>query len=62
MPSASGLSWTWVARSRLADPLPRWLAEPHPDWTRLDPGPPARRARRQSRWHLLVNARVEPAL
>ena len=51
-----------VARSRLADPLPRWLAERHPDWTRRDPGQPARRARRQSRWHLLVNARVEPDL
>ena len=51
-----------VARSRLADPLARWLAGRHPDWTRLDPGQPARRARRESRWHVLVNARVEPDL
>ncbi|MEK7836879.1 MAG: hypothetical protein AAB328_02735, partial [candidate division NC10 bacterium] len=51
-----------VARSQLADPLARWLAERHPDWTRLDPGQPARRARRESRWHALVNARVEPDL
>ena len=62
MPSASGISWTWVARSWLADPLARWLAARHPDWTRRDPGQPARRARRQSHWHVLVNARVEPDL
>ena len=42
-----------VARSQLADPLARWLAERRPDWTRLDPGQPARRARRELRWHVL---------
>jgi predicted transcriptional regulator of viral defense system len=49
-----------VGVRRLSDPLARWLAEHHPDWVRLSPSEPARRARRDERWRLLVNARVEP--
>jgi len=45
---------------RLADPLATWLAHHHPDWVRLDPTEPARRAHRNERWRLLINARVEP--
>ncbi len=51
-----------VGAGQLADPLARWLAEQGPDWTRLDPGRRARRARRDARWRILVNARVEPDL
>jgi predicted transcriptional regulator of viral defense system len=45
---------------QLADPLATWLAHHHPDWVRLDPTEPARRAHRNERWRLLINARVEP--
>jgi len=49
-----------VGARRLADPLASWLAQRRPDWVRLSPSEPARRARRDERWRLLVNARVEP--
>jgi len=49
-----------VGARRLADPLASWLAQHRPDWVRLSPSEPARRARRDERWRLLVNARVEP--
>jgi predicted transcriptional regulator of viral defense system len=45
---------------QLADPLANWLAQHRPDWVRLDPTEPARRARRDKRWRLLINTRVEP--
>ena len=49
-----------IGARRLADPLANWLAQHRPDWARLDPAASARRARRDERWRLLVNARVEP--
>jgi predicted transcriptional regulator of viral defense system len=49
-----------VGARQLADPLANWLAQRRPDWVRLDPAASARRVRRDERWRLLVNARVEP--
>lgn len=49
-----------VGARQLADPLARWLAQRHPDWVRLSPSEPARRPRRDERWRLIVNARIEP--
>jgi predicted transcriptional regulator of viral defense system len=44
----------------LSEQLARWVAERQPDWVRLQPGQSAPRARRERRWRLLVNTRVEP--
>ena len=49
-----------VGARGLADPLADWLAQHRPDWVRLDPTEPMRRARRDERWRLQINARVEP--
>lgn len=49
-----------VGARSLADPLAAWLAQHRPDWVRLDPTEPTRRARRDERWRLRINARVEP--
>jgi len=49
-----------VGARRLADPLAHWLAERPPDWTRLEPARRSHKATRDTRWRLLINARVEP--
>jgi predicted transcriptional regulator of viral defense system len=49
-----------VGARGLADPLAAWLAQRRPDRVRLDPTAPIRRARRDERWRLHINARVEP--
>lgn len=49
-----------VGARDLSEPLAHWVDERQPDWVRLRPGQPARHARRERRWRLLVNTRVEP--
>lgn len=49
-----------VGAHNLSDPLATWIAERGPDWALLQPGRSAYRAKRERRWLLLVNARVEP--
>ena len=49
-----------VGAREFSEPLARWVAKHGPDWVRLQPGRSARRARRERRWRLLVNTRVEP--
>ena len=49
-----------VGAHRLAEPLANWLGKRRPEWTRLEPSRPVRKAARQERWRLFVNTRVEP--
>jgi predicted transcriptional regulator of viral defense system len=49
-----------VGSQELSEPLARWVADRRPDWVRLQSGQSARRARRERRWRLVVNTRVEP--
>lgn len=49
-----------VGARDLSEPLAHWVDERRPDWVRLRPEQSARHARRERRWRLLVNTRVEP--
>lgn len=49
-----------VGERELADPLARALTGQRWEWTRLQPGRAMRRAARDPRWRLVVNATVEP--
>ncbi len=49
-----------VESHELSEPVARWVAERRPAWVPLQTGRSARRARREPRWRLLINARVEP--
>ena len=50
-----------LEQRQLTGPLAEWLARRRPRLTRLRPDRPAGRARRDSRWRVLVNERLEPA-
>lgn len=49
-----------VARQEQAELLAKWVAAQAPRVAPLSPGRPIARARRDARWHVAVNAKVEP--
>jgi hypothetical protein len=50
-----------LGQRKLTGALTEWLVRRRPRLTRLRPDRPAGRARRDTRWRVLVNERLEPA-